>query len=82
MILVDIYVPAVDDTFDFMLDENASIAAIMIEISEMLTKKTGSGKLSDKNEFVLYDAERQTPLISNRSLFECGVGDGDRLIIV
>ena len=28
MILVDIYIPAIDDTYDFMLDENACVEQI------------------------------------------------------
>lgn len=82
MILVDIYVPAVDKTYDFMLDENVPLSALMLEITEMLAKKTGSGSVENHNDFVLYHAEKQTPLTTGRSLFESEVRDGDRLILV
>lgn len=82
MILVDIYVPSVDRTYDFMLDENADLSSVIIEVSEMLARKTGSGKSGDANDFVLYHSDREVPLSVNKSLYESGVGDGDRLIMV
>lgn len=82
MILVDIYVPSVDRTYDFMLDENAELSSVMIEVSEMLARKTGSGRPGADNDFVLYHSDREAPLSINKSLYESGVGDGDRLILV
>ena len=82
MILVDIYVPSVDKTYDFMLDENAVLSSVMIEISEMLTRKTGSDRHPAYKDFVLYYADRELPLSLDKSLFESGVSDGDRLILV
>lgn len=82
MILVDIYVPAVDDNYDFLLDEDANINALMTEITEMLAKKIGSSKFNGADEFVLYHADRETPLSEGKSLYESGVRDGDKLILV
>ena len=39
MILTDIYIPAVDASYDFMLDENVPAIQVMEEISEMISKK-------------------------------------------
>lgn len=39
MILTDIYIPAVDANYDFMLDENVPAVQVMEEISEMISKK-------------------------------------------
>jgi hypothetical protein len=82
MILVDIYAVAVDQTYDFMLDENADLSAVMLEITEMIAKKTGSGSPANARDFMLYLTERETPLPLNKTLFESGVRDGDRLILV
>lgn len=82
MILVDIYAPAVDRTYDFMLDENADLNAVMLEVSEMIARKTGSERPSDAEDFLLYLAETGTPLPPGKTLFENGVRDGDRLILV
>ncbi len=82
MILVDIYVPSVDQTFDFELDENAYISAVLIEVTGMLAKKTGSEKTGDAGAFILYNAEKGQPLPEDRTLSESGIRDGSRLILV
>ena len=82
MILVDIYSPAVDETYDFMLDENASLNAVMLEITEMIAKKTGSDIPPDTEAFILYHAGKAMPVQADRTLFENGVRDGDRLVLV
>ena len=40
MILVDIYVPSMDETYDFQLDENAEIEKIILEVVGIISKKT------------------------------------------
>lgn len=82
MILVDIYVPAVDQSFDFMLDENADLSAVVLEVTEMIAKKTGSERPEDPGAFAFYDPEREHPLSDEKSLYESGIRDGDRLILV
>ena len=82
MILVDIYVPAVDETYDFMLDENADLSAVLLEVTGMVAKKTRSVPPANIGEFILFFADRATPLPLNRTLYENGVRDGDRLILV
>ena len=39
MILVEVYVAALDERYDFELDENAEIRQVIGEICEMLSKK-------------------------------------------
>ena len=39
MILVDITVPALDNTYDFRLDEDATVAEIMDEVVSMICQK-------------------------------------------
>lgn len=82
MILVDIYTPVVDQTYDFMLDENSQLDAVMLEITEMIAKKNGSDLPADPEDFVLYHSQRGTPVQTDKTLFENGVKDGDRLILV
>lgn len=82
MILTDIYIPAVDDHYDFMLDENVPVMQIMEEISEMIAKKVKEKKPGRISDFVLYSRYSDTMLDQNRSLFVNGVHDGSRLILV
>lgn len=82
MILVDIYAPAVDKTFDFKLDENAEVSLILGEVTAMIAKKTGSESPGSADDFLIYKSGREQPLSVDLSLFENGIRDGDRLIIV
>ena len=82
MILTDIYAVAVDQTFDFRLDENAELSAVLLEVTEMIARKTGSESPENARDFMLYLVGRETPLPLNKTLYECGVKDGDKLILV
>lgn len=82
MILTDIYIPAVDGNYDFMLDENVPVVQVMEEISEMISKKVKEKKPDQISDFVLYSRDSDTILDQNLSLFANGVHDGSRLIFV
>ena len=53
MILVDIKVPGVEQTYDFSLDENAPIALVMEEIVEMIGQKEHCSIAGNKEELLL-----------------------------
>ena len=82
MILVDIYTPAVDQSYDFMLDENADLDAVILEVSEMIAKRTGSERPGNPGDFLLYSAVTKAPLSLGKTLYESGVRDGEKLILV
>lgn len=82
MILTDIYIPAVDGNYDFMLDENVPVVQVMEEISEMISKKVKEKRPGQISDFVLYSRDSDTILDQNLSLFANGVHDGSRLIFV
>lgn len=82
MILADIYIPAVDANYDFMLDENVPVVQVMEEISEMISKKVKEKKPEQINDFVLYSMDTGTLLDHNLNLYANGIHDGSRLIFV
>lgn len=82
MILADVYIPAVDDNYDFMLDENVPVIQVMAEISEMISKKVKEEKPKEIADFVLYSMDTDTLLDQGMSLYENGIRDGSRLIFV
>lgn len=82
MILVEVYVPAVDDNFDFELDENVPIYQIVGELCEMLGKKMKSSIVSGTNGFMLCAMEQNEILPNERTLYQCKVKDGSRLLLV
>ena len=82
MILADIYIPAIDGNYDFMLDENVPAVQVMEEISEMISKKVKEKKPGQIADFVLYSMDTGTLLDHNLSLYANSVHDGSRLIFV
>lgn len=82
MILVDVYIPSVDDNFDFMLDEDTEIRKIIMEINEMISKKMKSNKIEHVNDFLLYSMEQERILNKEQTLYASGIRDGSRLMLV
>lgn len=82
MIMVDIYMPTIDESYDFMVDENADLDVVILEVTEMIARKTRSELTANEEGFVLYFADRKVPLLSDKTLYESGVRDGDKLILV
>ena len=81
MILVDVYIPAVEHMYDFRLEEGCCPDVIIGEICEMAEQK--EQMISDGQErFILIDASLQRMLPFDRTLSESGVTDGHLLIMV
>lgn len=82
MILVDVYIPSVDETYDFMLEEEIEADKIILEILSMIAKKTGGERIEETDEFELYHMTGGKRLEKLRTLSESGVKDGSHLMIV
>lgn len=80
MIYVDVYVPIIDKVYDFHLDENATVATIIDEITEMLSRKEQSKIGGNPYEIVLCLEEASLVMPRNKTLLECGVHTGSRII--
>ncbi len=82
MILVDVYIPSLDETFDFRIDETAKVVNVVQEISEMMCKKYKTELNQDAQEFFLCSAEQGTILNGNSTLKDNGITNGCRLFMV
>lgn len=82
MILVDVYIPSVDQTYDFMLDENTDVTKVILEILEMVAKKVQNGVPTQAEEFSLYHMSKKSVLKRGRTLAASGVRDGSKLLLV
>ena len=82
MILVDIYVPSVDKTYDFQLNEGIGIHAVVEEISEMIGQKEHSKIVGRTDELFLCQYKTQRILDKEKTLKEEGVITGDKLLLV
>lgn len=82
MILTDIYVPALQETFDFELDENVPVGWLSMEIAQILARKTGMAWSREEEPFLLGSFEKQDILDNALTLAECGIRNGSRLLFV
>ncbi|MDO4513556.1 MAG: EsaB/YukD family protein [Lachnospiraceae bacterium] len=82
MILVDITVPALDNTYDFRLDEDATVAEIMDEVVSMICQKEMSHLEGDEKDLLLCSQSGQVILDRAWTLRESGVRSGERLLLV
>lgn len=82
MILVDITVPGVDNTYDFKIDENVEIRFIIEDIVQLICQKEKT-LLNDNNDsFLLCSYKDQRGLDKTMTLRDCGINSGDKLLLV
>ncbi|MBO5474621.1 MAG: EsaB/YukD family protein [Lachnospiraceae bacterium] len=82
MILVDIYVPSMGNSYDFQLDEEIPVHSLIEEISEMLGQKEHCQIEGDVRKLVLCSRKDTKLLYEDYTLAECNVSNGDSLILV
>lgn len=82
MILVDIYVPAVGNVYDFRLEEEERVATIIEEIGELIGQKEHCRMVGNLSRLMLCCKKNNMILPKNRTLSEVGVRNGDSLILV
>lgn len=82
MILVDIYVPSVDKTYDFHLNESARVRVIIEELVEMIGQKERTALVGEPGDLLLFDYAGGRALPPEATLEEFEVHNGSRLLLV
>lgn len=82
MILVDIYIPSLGETYDFRLDETAKVMSIVREISEMLCTKNKSVLNKSADELMLCSMDSGQILGGDTTLWENNIINGSKLLMV
>ena len=82
MILVDIYVPSVGNTYDFRLDEEEKISAIIEEIRELIGQKEHCQIVGDIKKLMLCSKKNQQILPKHSTLSANGIVTGSSLLLV
>lgn len=82
MILVDIYIPSLDKSYDFQVDETVPVESLVMEIAEMIGNETKSGRGIPAEKFLLCSMESRQILQKSVSLQSCGIKNGSRLMLV
>lgn len=82
MILVDIFVPSVNNVYDFQLDECTPIGTIIEEIGELIEQKEHCKMVGDVSELMLCLQKDKRILPKDRTLKECRVQTGNSMLLV
>ncbi len=81
MILVDVYVPAVDRIYDFWLDETKTVSAAAAEIAAMICQKEQWQLTGEAADLSLWHSG-QKRLADNLTLADNGIHAGARLMLI
>ena len=82
MVMVEIFVPLLDQRYDFRLDEHTQIWFLLEEISAMICQKEQRGMKGDWQRLMLCQTSARRRLPPGKTLAECGVKIGDSLMLV
>ncbi|MBE5858646.1 MAG: glutamyl-tRNA amidotransferase [Butyrivibrio sp.] len=82
MVLVDLYVPALDKDYNFSLNENIRIGSLIAEITEMIEQKERTAFVGNVGALSLFDREKQLKLPKENTLKECYEKNGTKLILI
>lgn len=82
LIIVDIYVPDQDKTYNFKLNEHERIATLQEEIAEMIGEKEQSKVEGNIRESMLCQQSNRRILDPYETLNSMGIRTGDKLIFI
>lgn len=82
MVIVDIFVPSLDKTYNFMLDENSKVEMLMVEVIEMIDNREGLISSYAEGNFALCDRDKETVLDPDKKLGEQGIETSANLVLV
>ncbi len=82
MIIVEIYVPSLDKSYDFKLNEDVVVSVIIEEVNSVICQKEQCSVEGKGNNFLLLKTDTNQVLSMNLSLFENDIKAGDVLILV
>lgn len=82
MILVDVYVPIMEETFDVNVDENARISDLIAELSEIVCQQANWPRPKDISNLVLCSVRSNHILPEGSTLAGMGITSGSRLMLI
>ena len=82
MILVDVFVPSMNNNYEFQLDENVKLDIVIEELTEIICQKEHCSLHGDRKKLCLCQYFGDSLLSRETTLAENGIEDGTRLILV
>lgn len=81
MIIIEVYAPSVDASYDFQVDENIKASDAVIDLCDLIARKNGSCRETELN-VSLYDTADQRELDPENTLKDSGIVSGMKLLLV
>lgn len=81
MILVDIYIPALNQSFDFQVDETEPVGNIVVEVADMIGNRMKSPSV-EHEKLVLCSVEKGEMIPKNITPQKYGMKNGCKLFLV
>ncbi len=82
MILVDVFVPSLNNNYEFQLDEHVNVGGVIEEIAEMICQKEQCNIVGARDKLILCKCRGEKIMDNATTLEQNKVIDGDRLILV
>lgn len=82
MIITEIYVPSVDRTYEFKLNEDAAAEVVIDEVCSVICQKEQCPIKGDKRALMLFSRDNGRLLLHDLSLYDNGVQSGDSLMLI
>ncbi len=82
MILVDVYIPALEKTYDFRLDECAPLREVCMEICEQICQKEQCSMNENREEITLWNYKKRELLSGMANLRSAGITSGCKLMLI
>ena len=81
MIIVNIWVPALEQTYNFSLDEKAMVEDLVEELVELISQKEQVSFQGNQAEMVLCSKDSREQFRRDRCLADYGVESGSTLLL-
>lgn len=82
MILVDIYVPVLDEIYDFYADENTEVGLLIEEVAEMICQKEQCPLKGEAEDLTLWRCSSRYRIGKGQTIQEAGIKAGEHLLLV
>ena len=82
MLMIEVYSPSVDMSYDFQISENASTEEAIRSFCEIIARKNGCEYNGVAEKSALYDLKHENELNKSYTLKENKVVSGMRLMLV
>ena len=81
MIQVEVRVPAIGRSFEFEVNEHATIESIVEGLASMVSAQAGRG-WAEPDRLLLCHEEAKTVLPAGRTAYQCRIRPGSRLLLI